>query len=55
MLERILERINGKTLSAIAIILIAHTYPEDRYILYGLAIIIASLSDSKCKKEDNGK
>jgi hypothetical protein len=55
MLDRILERINGKTLSAVAIILIAHAYPEDRYILYGLAIIIASLSDSKCKKEDNGK
>jgi len=55
MLERILERINGKTLSAIAIILIAQAYPQDRYILYGLAIIIASLSDSKCKKEDNGK
>jgi len=55
MLDRILERINGKTLSAVTIILIAHAYPEDRYILYGLAIIIASLSDSKCKKEDNSK
>jgi hypothetical protein len=53
MLERVLERINGKTLSAIAIILIAQAYPQDRYILYGLAIIIASLSDSKCKKQEN--
>jgi hypothetical protein len=55
MLERILERINGKTLSAIAIILIAHAYPEDRYILYGLAIIIASLSDPKCKQQEDRK
>jgi hypothetical protein len=53
MLERILERINGKTLSAIAIILIAQAYPQDRYILYGLAIIIASLSDSRCKKQED--
>jgi hypothetical protein len=55
MLERILERINGKTLSAIAIILIAQAYPQDRYILYGLAIIIASLSDSKYKTEEDRK
>ena len=54
-MERILERINGKTLSAVAIILIAHAYPEDRYILYGLAIIIASLSDPKCKQQEDRK
>ena len=54
-MERILERINGKTLSAIAIILIAHAYPEDRYILYGMAIIIASLSDPKCKQQEDRK
>ena len=53
MLERILERINGKTLSAIAIIIIAQAYPEDKHILYGLAIIIASLSDSKCKSKED--
>jgi hypothetical protein len=53
MLERILERINGKTLSAIAIILIAQAYPDDKHILYGLAIIIASLSNGKCKQQED--
>lgn len=52
-MERILDRINGKTLSAIAIILIAQAYPQDRYTLYGMAIIIASLSDSKCKQQED--
>jgi len=55
MLDRILDRINGKTLSAIAIILIAQAYPQDRYILYGMAIIIASLSDAKCKQQEDRK
>jgi hypothetical protein len=55
MLERILDRINGKTLSAIAIILIAQAYPDDRHILYGLAIIVASLSNGKCKQKEEAQ
>ncbi|MCL6534368.1 MAG: hypothetical protein K6U12_13975 [Armatimonadetes bacterium] len=45
MLDRIISRINGKTLGAIAVLLIAQQMPEDRYILYGIAIVIASLRD----------
>jgi len=45
MLEKILERVNGRTLGVIAVLLIAQQMPEDRYILYGIAVVIASLRD----------
>jgi len=54
MLEKILERVNGKTLGAIAVLLLAQQMPQDRYILYGIAIVIASLRDP-CYKHTGDK